>query len=316
MAKKHRLLFLGTPSFAVPVLRALKDSSDFEVIEVVSQPDKPAGRKLLLTASAVKKTALELSIPVSTPVKVSQADELLRIKELAPDLALVVAFGQILSQSFLDLFPLGAFNIHGSLLPKWRGAAPIQRSVEAGESETGLALQKIVKQLDAGDLVGERKVKVGENETALELHDRLALLAPELVLQDLPKFLRGEIKAWSQDATQVTVAKKLDKAESLIEPTLMTAIDLHNKIRAFTMGPGAYFLLAGTRVKVIKSQVFAHEQARVGEIKQFSHQRIGLGCKEGVLELLAVQPESRSAMSAQDWFKGLNQFHVDAKKES
>ena len=249
-----KVCFLGTPEFAAVHLRSLLAEPAFSVVGVVTQPDRPAGRKMQLTASAVKSLALENNLPVLTPENLRKQPEIFeQIKKWNPDVAVVVAFGQILNQDFLDYFKFGAVNVHGSLLPKWRGAAPIQRSIEAGDLETGVTLQKIVKKLDSGPIIGERKVKLESHTTATELYDQLATLGCELLKTDLPDYIQGKINLTIQDESQVTVAAKIEKEESLLKWE-DTAVQIHNKVRAFSMGPGTYCLFQNKRLKIIKNK--------------------------------------------------------------
>ena len=246
---KVRVCFLGTPEFAVTSLKALLEDDHFEVVGVVTQPDRPAGRKLQLTPSPVKVLAQSHGLKVLSPESLkNDPAAVAEIKSWAAEVGVVVAFGQILTQEFLDSFPFGCVNVHGSLLPLWRGAAPIQRSIEAGDTETGVALQKVVKKLDAGDIIGIRKVKVPEDMDALQLHDELALLGADLLRVELMDYVRGNLSPVPQDESKVTVAKKIDKAESLLDWT-KSAKSLNGKIRGFSYGPGTYTVLGGKKLK-------------------------------------------------------------------
>lgn len=313
---KIRVAFLGTPDFAVVALKKILQDEHYEVVGVVTQPDRPSGRKLNLTPSPVKQLALAHGLHVICPESVNKDFILQEIQKWGAEVAIVVAFGQILSQRFLDLFPFGAVNVHGSLLPKWRGAAPIQRSVEAGEAETGVALQKIVRELDAGDVLGVRKLTVDPNETAIELHDRLAVLGADLLCVELMDFLRGNLVPVAQDATQVTFAKKLDKAESLIDWS-KSAISIHNKIRAFTMGPGTYTIFKGKKLKIHRTKVVEANKLsestrnemiaskfQPGQLVRLNEDSLWILTGNGVIEILEVQPESKTKMKVGDFIRG------------
>lgn len=231
---KVRVCFLGTPEFAVTCLQALLADEHYDVVGIVTQPDRPAGRKMTMTPSAVKKFAADKNIPILTPESINKSlDEILKLNA---EIAVVVAYGQILSQNFIDAFPLGAVNIHGSLLPQWRGAAPIQRSLENGDRETGVTLQKIVKELDAGDIIGIRRVSVPPDMTASELYTQLASLGAELLHVELMDYIRGNLAALPQQHGQATYAKKIDKSEAEIKWS-MPAEKIHNRVRAFNMVP-------------------------------------------------------------------------------
>lgn len=296
---KWKVCFLGSPEFSVPSLEFLKNSPHFEVVGVVTQPDRPAGRKLELKPTAVKSYSLAHNLPVICPEKVSGPDGLKWVEDLKADVAVVVAFGQILSEKFLTLFPFGAVNLHGSLLPRWRGAAPIQRAIEAGDIETGLSLQKIVKALDAGDLLGERRVQLSSEITALELLNQLSLLGPDLLERELVQYLKKELQPVPQDSSQVTLAPKILKSECEID-FKKTSTQLHNQVRAFTMGPGTFSYFRGSRVKVLKTRVGSalsstHSLLSFGEV--VSLEPFLISCAEGsTLEILEVQPESKSRM--------------------
>ena len=194
-----RVLFLGTPEFAVTSLQRLIDDEHFEVVAVVSQPDRPAGRKMQLKPSPVKEVALAKGLPVFTPETVNTEEFRAKILELKPESAAVVAFGQILGQKFLDLFPKGCVNVHGSLLPRWRGAAPIQRAVMAGDAETGVALQIVVRKLDAGPVLGIRRLPLSDSMNAFELHEALKGLGADLLHVEYIDYLRGNLFPIAQD---------------------------------------------------------------------------------------------------------------------
>ncbi|MBX3040475.1 MAG: methionyl-tRNA formyltransferase [Bdellovibrionaceae bacterium] len=295
-----RVCFLGTPDFAVTCLKALLDDEHFEVVGVVTQPDRPAGRKLQLTPSPVKALATAKGLRVVAPESLKDnpliVDEILR---WGAEVAVVVAFGQILDQKFLDSFNLGCVNVHASLLPRWRGAAPIQRAIEAGDAETGVALQKMVRKLDAGAVIGERRIEISPEINSLELHDQLALLGADLLRVELMDYVRGNVGPQPQDESQVTYAKKIDKSESLLDWS-QSAETLHNKVRAFVWGPGTYVLHGGKRLKIHKTKIAERRGSlgSPGQVLAISATGVVVACGEGSLELLEVQPESRNRMSA------------------
>lgn len=303
---KVRVCFLGTPEFAVQSLKSLLSDSHYEIVGVVSQPDRPAGRKMQLTPSAVKSFALEKGLRVVTPESAKDPAFLEELATWQAEVAVVVAYGQILTQKFMDIFPFGAVNIHGSILPRWRGAAPIQRAVEAGDKETGVTLQKIVKALDAGDVFGVRKVILDDEITAMELHDKLAALSGELLHVELMDYVRGNLMPVPQDPAGVTHAKKLDKSESVLdwnEP----ALKIHNKVRAFTMGPGTFTTLAGKKVKIHRTRLTSEKSsAAAGSVISTGDKGLKVQTGGGVLEILELQPESRNKINAAEFAKGHN----------
>lgn len=303
---KVRVCFCGTPDFAVTSLKKILEDEHYEVVGVVTQPDRPAGRKMVLTPSPVKSLALAKGLRVISPEKINQDLILQEIQRWSAEVAIVVAYGQILSQRFLDLFPFGAVNVHGSVLPKWRGAAPIQRAVEAGDTESGVALQKVVKALDAGDVLGIRRVSIGPNMNAQELHDELAVLGADTLHIELMDYIRGNLAPIPQDHSLATYAKKIDKAEAELKWS-ERAETLHNRVRAFVMGPGTYTLLHGKKLKVHKTTWDPKSvDARAGTIVSADEQGVRVACGEGTLLIEELQPESRNRVKAADYIKGSN----------
>ena len=297
-----RVCFLGTPDFAATALKAVLEDEHFKVVGVVSQPDRPKGRDLKLTASPVKELALKNNLTVLTPESLKKQSEFVeQIKIWKAEVAIVVAFGQILDQTFLDLFPFGCVNVHASLLPRWRGAAPIQRSLEAGDLKSGVCLQKMVLKLDAGDVLGSRDVTLDSEMNSLELHDQLAALGTELLKVELMDYIRGNLTAIPQDEKHVTVAKKIDKTESLLD-FKQPAESLHNKVRAFVWGPGVFTHFQKQRLKIHKTKVstktFSVGSGTVAEVQEKS---FFVQTGTTAIEVLEVQPESKSKMSAQDF---------------
>lgn len=298
-----RVLFLGTPEFAVASLRRLIDDEHFEVVAVVSQPDRPSGRKMQLKASPVKELALAHGLTVFTPETVNTDEFRALIASLGAESAAVVAFGQILGQKFLDLFPRGCVNVHGSLLPKWRGAAPIQRSVMAGDNETGVALQIVVRKLDAGPLLGVRRFPLNDEINALELHDALKELGADLLHVEYMDYLRGNLTAHAQDESLVTIAPKIDKAEARLDWSL-SARQIHNKVRGLQMGPFAVTTLDGRDVKIHRTRIVDEtaKAASAGSLLRVApgdaQASLQVACGAGLLELIEVQPESKARMSS------------------
>ena len=302
---KVRILFLGTPEFAVASLRRLIEDDHFEIVGVVSQPDRPAGRKMQLKASPVKELALQHGLKVFTPETVNTQEFRDQIASLGAESAAVVAFGQILGQKFLDLFPHGCVNVHGSLLPRWRGAAPIQRSIMEGDTETGVALQIVVKKLDAGPVLGIRRLALTDEMDAMQLHDELKVLGADLLHIEYMDYLRGNLQPVPQDESLVTIAPKIDKAEARIDWKL-PARTIFNRIRGLAMGPSAYTVRAGQMLKVHKTRVVSNEarQASAGQIVDVTSQSFQVACGQGILEVLEVQPESRSRQTVSDYLRG------------
>lgn len=300
-----RVVFLGTPDIASYCLSSLIKDEHFQVVGVMTQPDRPAGRNMKLQASPVRQLAEKNALPVLTPEKVNTPEVLETIKTWRAEAAVVVAYGQILPQNFLDLFPNRVVNIHASLLPRWRGAAPIQRAIMEGDVDTGVSLQVVVKKLDAGDVLGTRKIKI-QDEDALEMLEKMKPLAADLLEVEFMDYLRGNLTATPQDEAKVTYAHKIDKSEGRVDWSL-PAVTIYNHMRGLKMGPGAHTLISGKILKLHKAQVnesSGKKTARPGEVLESSPAGIKVACGDGVLLLTEVQPESKPKMKAADFLKG------------
>ena len=302
---KFRILFLGTPDFAAACLNALIADPHFEIVGVVSQPDRPAGRKMQMKPSPVKELALAHGLKVFTPETVNTDEFRAEMAGLNAASAAVVAFGQILGQKFLDLFPHGCVNVHGSLLPRWRGAAPIQRAIMAGDKVTGVALQIIVKKLDAGPVLGVRQVALTDDIDAALLYEKLQVLGADLLHVEYMDYLRGFLQPQAQDESLVTNAPKIDKAEARIQWTL-TAQQIFNHIRGLAMGPYAYAVRSEQPLKIHKTRVVDTEGVRAtpGEVLNVTSGSFQIACGQGILEVLEVQPESRARQAVSDYLRG------------
>ena len=301
----YKVIFCGTPEFAVPSLKALQGDPEFIMDLVLSQPDRPSGRGKHLKASPVKKTAQALGVEVWTPEKVKDEECLEKLAARQADLAVVVAYGQILPQKFLDMFPKGCVNIHSSLLPRWRGAAPMQRAIMAGDKESGVSLQVIVPALDAGDVIGERKVQIPESMGAMELYLQLKSMGCELLKKELKEFLLGERKAQPQKAEDVTLAPKIQKSEALVD-WKQSAENIHNKVRGLNMGgPFAMAQFRGKQIKLHKTKVVSEtSDQKVGHVSCVEKNFFRVQCGEGQVELSEVQPESKAKMNVADFIRG------------
>ncbi|HEY5613541.1 MAG TPA: methionyl-tRNA formyltransferase [Lysobacter sp.] len=295
-----RIVFAGTPEFAVPCLRAAAQRN--EVVAVYTQPDRPAGRGRELTLSPVKREALLRGIPVLQPEDFRSVVSKDALRALRPDLLVVVAYGLILPQSVLDIPTHGCWNVHASLLPRWRGAAPIQRAIEAGDTETGVCLMVMEKGLDTGPVLLSQKLQIGATETGGQLHDRLAVLGAQ-VLSDGLGLLRAGIRPvpQPQPAAGVTYAKKLDKAEARLDWT-RPAVELANKVRAFNPWPMADALLAGERLRVHGAIALdeAHDAAP-GTLLRAGRDGLDVACGQGVLRIRVLQREGGKAITAADY---------------
>lgn len=302
MSSKIRAVFMGTPEFAVPALEIAHQLCD--VVAVYSQPDRPVGRGLELKAPPVKQKALELGLPVFQPERLSHPGEFERLADLKPELIIVVAFGQILRQNVLDLPRLGCVNVHSSLLPRWRGAAPIQWAILAGDSETGVSAQKMVMKLDAGDVLCTIKTPISTEETAQSLHDRLSKMGAEVLAQTIEELLAGRLQAVPQDESQVTVASKLTKEMEKLDPSKSVA-ELDRQVRALTPWPGTSVQVAetGERIKIKRVLPRMEVSSRPGTLFEAGG-RLFLGATDGCLEILELQPEGKRVQTAREFLSG------------
>ena len=295
-----RIVFAGTPEFAVPCLRAA--ASKGEVVAVYTQPDRPAGRGRGLTPSPVKLEAVQRGIPVHQPENFRSAESKATLRALKPDVMIVVAYGLILPQSVLDIPEHGCWNVHASLLPRWRGAAPIQRAIEAGDTRTGVCLMQMEKGLDTGPVLLAQALDIGPRETGGQLHDRLAELGAK-VLSDALGLLRATIQLppHPQPAEGVTYAHKLDKAEARLDWS-QPATALANKVRAFNPWPVAEAQLAGERVRIHAALALDEAHAVTpGTVLRAGRDGIDIACGHGVLRLESLQREGGKPISAQDY---------------
>ena len=295
-----RIVFAGTPEFAVPCLRAAALRG--EVAGVYTQPDRPAGRGRGLTASPVKLEAVQRGIPVFQPDNFRSAESKRTLRALKPDLMVVVAYGLLLPQSVLEIPAYGCWNVHASLLPRWRGAAPIQRAIEAGDRQTGVCLMQMEKGLDTGPVLLSQAIDIGPDDTGGQLHDRLAELGAR-VLSDALGLLRATIvlPPKPQATAGVTYAHKLDKAEARLDWALPATV-LANKVRAFNPWPVAEAQLLGERVRIHAACALdeAHNTAP-GRVLGAGREGIDVACGQGVLRLLTLQRDGGKPISAQDY---------------
>lgn len=295
-----RIVFMGTPDFAVPSLQALIDAGH-DVCAVYTQPDKPQGRKQILTAPPVKTLALEHDIPVFQPNTLKNEDEQARLRELAPEVIIVVAYGKLLPKAVLDIPPHGCINVHGSLLPRWRGAAPIQWAVIAGDEMAGVTTMQMAEGLDTGDMLLTYETKVGEKETAGELFDRLAQSGAELLTQTLVKL--DEITPRPQDEAQSCYAHMLDKQMAVIDWS-KSAHEIDCLIRGLNPWPIALTTLSGERLKVFAAEK-ANGRGEPGTVLEADPKKgLTVACGEGALRLTEIQLVGGKRMKATDFLRG------------
>lgn len=304
-----KILFFGTPTFSVPALRQLLQTAELTVNAVFTQPDRPAGRGGIITAPPIKQVALEHGIPVFQPASLKREFSSMRasLAALGPfDVGVVVAFGQLLPSDVLAFPKAGCVNIHASLLPRWRGAAPIQRAIESGDSETGVCLMRMDEGLDTGDVYTCARVPITETDTAETLHDSLALLGGELLVNNLRKIVEGSLQAIPQPTNGVTYAAKITTEECEIDWS-RSAVEIARKIRAFAPHPGCFTTWHDQRMKVFKAHtIVASGSASMppGSVVPSAHNELKVQCGEGVLSLNEIQLEGKKRMSAEGFLRG------------
>jgi len=301
--RRVRAVFFGTPEIAVPSLDALVGIAD--VVGVICQPDRPAGRGLELKAPPVKRRALELGLPVVQPVKVRTPDFAAWVKEREADVAVVIAYGRILPKGVLEAPRLGCMNLHASILPRYRGAAPITWAVVRGEEETGVSLMQMDEGMDTGPVFAIRCIPIGADETADELAVRVAALAAEVVREDLPRAVRGELAATAQDHAAATMAPLLEKKDGRV-PWEKAAREVHDHVRGMTSWPGAFTSADGKMLKVLATKVAAAEGAGAapGTVVAADRAGVRVACGAGEVAILRAQLEGRKALGAAELVAG------------
>ncbi|MGA9521388.1 MAG: methionyl-tRNA formyltransferase [Myxococcaceae bacterium] len=310
-----RIVFMGTPVFAVASLRACLELG--EVVAVVTQPDKPKGRGNELAAPPVKELALERGLKILQPAKIKNTNFADELRALAPEVCVVTAYGKILPKDVLEVPKYGCVNVHASLLPRWRGAAPIQWSIAAGDPKTGVCLMKMDEGLDTGPEIARAEIPIGPEDTSSTLHDRLSELGGELLVRELPRYLRGELVPVSQPAEGATYAPMIKKEDGRLDFT-RPAAELERRVRAFTPWPGAFTFLSGSLLKVHKVQL-GQGNGLPGTVLETSAQGIEVACGGGSLWIVEVQPEGRRRMRAAEFLagrrieKGSTPFALDAE---
>ncbi|TSC57164.1 MAG: methionyl-tRNA formyltransferase [Candidatus Peregrinibacteria bacterium Greene0416_62] len=285
------IIFAGTPAFAVPSLEALAKHPAFIVDLVITQPDKPVGRKGIITPPPVKITAEKLGIPVWQPSDInSELPPIADNRSPVPDYLVVVAYGQLLKESLLAFPRIAPLNLHASLLPRWRGASPIQHAILEGDSETGITVQRMVKMLDAGPILAQEKTMIGSRETFSELHDRLAIMGAALLVQTL----QDPLKEMPQSESGITLCKKLTRSSGIVDPKTMTAAEIDRCVRALNPWPGVTLSLDNdSTLKLLATDLVARSQTTP------------LSCKnDTTLHLITVQPSGGKPMTGEEWMHG------------
>ena len=295
-----RIVFMGTPDFAAVSLQRLLDER-FDVVGVFTQPDKPKNRGMKLQPSPVKEIALAAGLPVFQPAKMRDGTALADLQSLRPDILVVVAYGRILPDDLLAVAPYGAVNVHGSLLPKYRGAGPIQWSVIDGEPVTGVTTMYMAEGMDTGDMILKKETPIGENETYGELHDRLAVIGAKALTETIDLIEQGKAPRQPQDDALASYAPMLDKKIAKLDFE-RPAVELHNLIRGLSPWPVAHTTFGGKLLKVHRAVLADGFHGQPGQV--LDSKRLIVGCSQGALELLEVQMEGGKRMKGEDFLRG------------
>jgi len=299
------IIFMGTPDFAVPTLEGLINSNH-KIIAVLTQPDRPKGRGRKVVPSPVKVKADANNIPVLQPEKVKEPDFIKKISEYNPDCIVVVAFGQIFPKDILNLPRYGCINLHASLLPKYRGAAPINWALIKGETKTGVTSMFMDERMDTGDILIQREIEIKEDDNAGTLHDRLSQIGRDVILETLDGIKKETISRIKQDASIATYAPKIKKEDCIIDWNA-GAEDILNKIRGLTPLPGAYTLYNGKRLKIANAGHKKQEaRGERGEVFEVNRNGIKVTCRDGIVIIKNLQPEGKRVMSAGEFLSGHN----------
>lgn len=298
-----KIMFMGTPDFSVPVLRQLLEHG-YEVIAAVTQPDRPVGRKRELTPPPVKREAEKHGIPVLQPTKVSEPGQLAEVLAYEPDLIVTAAFGQLLPKALLDSPRYGCINVHASLLPKYRGGAPIHQSIIDGEQETGVTIMYMVEKLDAGAILSQVKVPIEEEDDVGSMHDKLSEAGAKLLLETLPRLVKGELTPQEQDESKVTFARNITREMEQLDWT-KTGEALYNHVRGLHPWPVAFTLLEGKPLKIWKAEKVSGQAAEPGTIVQLEHDGIVVSTgNEVALKITKLQPAGKKKMPAESFIRG------------
>lgn len=297
-----RIVFMGTPDIAATCLKKIL-SDGFDVVGVYTQPDRPKGRGMKMQFSPVKEVAIQHNLPVFQPENFREEETVEALRALKPDICAVVAYGRILPQKVLDVPTYGCINIHASDLPKYRGSAPYQWAVLNGEKETGVTAMYLIREMDAGDIIEISRTPIGENETAGELLDRLAVLGADLLSKTLARFREeGKVPGTPQDGSKASLAPMLDKTMCPIDWTL-SAQQVHNHVRGLHPWPVATMVLQGKPFKVHETRI-TEGSGTPGQILGLTKTGLKIACGEGAVEIISLQAEGGKRMAAPDYFRG------------
>lgn len=302
------VIFMGTPAFSAPILQSLVDSTDYKVVGVVTQPDRKVGRKHVLTPSPVKKVAVENEIKVYQPEKLSGSEELKELIELNADLIVTAAFGQFLPMSLINSVKIAAINVHASLLPKYRGGAPVHYAIMNGDSETGVTIIYMVKKMDAGEMLASAKIPIGDQDDVGSMFDKLSLLGRDLLLKTLPDLVDGNISSEAQDETQVSFSPNISPEQEEIDINLPARL-VDAKVRGLRPFPVAYVMMDGKRTKLWQTQVMDQTtDLKPGQIvEKNKHELLIATGDNGVIGIKELQPAGKQKMTITDYLNGVGE---------
>lgn len=308
-----KIVFMGTPAFSVPILQGLVESG-YEVVAVVTQPDRPVGRKKIIQATPVKEAALALEIPVLQPEKISGSPEVAIIQELAPDLIVTAAFGQFLPESVLSIPKIAAINVHASLLPKYRGGAPVHYAIMEGEDKTGVTIMEMIKKMDAGGIYAQKEIPITKEDNVGIMFDKLSLVGRELLLEALPAIIEGQTPT-PQDESQVTFSPNITREQEAIDWT-KTADQIDCQVRGMFPWPIAFTTYQDTRWKIRSVRVVAEVTDQVpGTIIKRTKKELWIACgNQTVLAIEELQPAGKSVQNIQAFLNGAGQTIQQADK--
>lgn len=300
-----KIVFMGTPQFSVPILQGLVESG-YEVIYAVTQPDRLVGRKKILTAPPIKVAAVELGIPVLQPEKISASSEMVTLLDTEFDLIVTAAFGQFLPEKLLHHPKYRAINVHASLLPKYRGGAPVHYSIMNGEKKTGVTIMEMIKKMDAGAMIAQSEIPIEKSDDVGTMFDKLSLLGKDLLLETLPKYIVGEIIPIPQNEEEVSFSPNITREQEEISWE-KTAMEIHNQIRGMYPWPGAFTMVEGGRLKIYRSSVMEEKTDKeIGTIIDRTKKDLHIACGNGtVLAIEVLQPAGKGKLMVQDFLNGV-----------
>jgi methionyl-tRNA formyltransferase len=304
-----KTIFMGTPDFAVPILNTLIQNT--EVVLVVSQPDAYVGRKKILTSSPVKKCALEHNIPVFTPSKIREDFE--ELKKYDADLIVTCAYGQIVPVEVLEIPKLGCINVHASILPKYRGGAPIHHAIINGETETGITIMYMDKGMDTGDIISIKSIPIKEDDTVETMHDKLSVIGASLLEETLPSIINGTNKRIKQNEEEATYAPTIKRKDEHLDFNL-TAKEIYNKVRGLNSWPLANIIIDNEEIKVIEGYIGEETKKDAGIISDIRKDAIGISCSDKIYYITKLKPFGKKAMFTKDYLNGVKKEELLGKK--